>query len=403
MRFATGRPCWSIGPAPSLRWLPLATLSALTALLGACSDSGDPVGPNLDDLACAADAVTADGTSVPVAPGGFAVVGNQIIDSGTCEPHRLVGVSLSYLAYEPAYERAMADATVAEDIAQIKSWNANVVRIALNQAFWVKTSRHYNPGYAERVDRIVRQARTAGMSVILDLHVTDRGDPNYTFNDTNPHQQHADVNHSIPFWKEVAKRYKDDGGVIFELYNEAYNISWDVWLNGGMIPDSVTYGEPRKAFQAAGYQQLYDAVRSIGADNLVIVAGTHWGYYLDGVAAHRVKGYNIAYAAHPWNWSDKQPDRWDADWGLLAQTDPVIVSEFGSYDCRTGYVDSVLDYADRNGLSWMAWAWKAPEPWESASQARPEDPICSFPMLITDWAGTPSQMGRAIRSRLQSY
>lgn len=378
-------------------------LASVSVVSGACGDDTWPVAPNLAALACTTDAVTLEGENTPVAPGGFAVVGNTIIDSRTCKPHRLVGLSLAYLAYEKSHQRAVLDEAVAHDIRLMKSWNANVVRVPLNQSFWLPASRHYSPDYPEMVDRVVKRAREAGMSVILDLHVTDRGDPNYEFNKTNPHQQHADVNHSIPFWREVAAKYKDDGGIIFELYNEAYDISWDVWLNGGKIPAGRTYGEHRKEFQAAGYQQLYDTVRGTGAKNLVIVAGTHWGYYLNRVRNYRVTGYNIAYAAHPWDYSDKQPKTWDKDWGSLAKTDPVIISEFGGYKCQSDYVKKVLDYADKRQMSWMAWAWQAPGPGESTSQARAEDPICKFPMLITDWNGNPSEIGKTIRDRLLSY
>lgn len=376
-------------------------LAAVALASGAC---GDATGPEpLARLECTRDAVTAGDQTIAVAPDGYAVVGNRIISAATCEPHRFAGVSVTYLTYSPTSDRVENPALLAADLAQMRTWEVNALRIALNQSYWLKSSRHFDAGYADRVDRVVQAARSTGMSVILDLHVTDRGDPAYAFTGSNPHQQHADVNHSIPFWREVAAKYKNDGGVVFELYNEAYDVSWEVWRNGGTIPDSTVYGERRGAFQAAGYQQLYDAVRSTGANNLVIVAGTHWGYFLDGVASNRISGHNIAYAAHPWNWPDKQPGTWDRDWGSLADTDPVIISEFGTYDCQPRYVTSVLDYADRKKMSWIAWAWKAPAPGESASQAGPTDPVCSFPMLITDWNGTPSEIGKVIQARLKSY
>jgi hypothetical protein len=150
-------------------------------------------------------------------------------------------------------------------------------------------------------------------------------------------------------------------------------------------------------------QALYDAVRGTGANNLVLISGTNWGYYLDGVPAHRVKGYNLAYAAHPWDWPDKQPGTWDKDWAFLAATDPVVITEFGNYDCREGYIRSVMDKADELHLSWVAWAWMAPAPGVSTAQTAKGDPICDFPMLITDWGGTPSKVGKLVKDRLASY
>jgi hypothetical protein len=247
---------------------------------------------------------------------------------------------------------------------------------------------------------VVAKARAAGLAVIVDLHSSDRGVMNFT--DTPDGQQLPDANISVPFWRDVAETFKNDGGVIYELYNEPHDITAAQWLNGADIPAGASYpGEPfpdmRPAYRAVGMQTLYDAVRATGARNLVLVSGLHWGYFLNEVPANRVKGYNIAYASHPYDWPDKQPDTWDAAWGMLAATDPVIVSEFGAYDCtRLNYYTQVLDYADRKGMSWVAWAW-----WVRNDQ--PAGNACRYPALITDWTGTPTQSGQIIKTRLATY
>ncbi len=323
-----------------------------------------------------------------------------------------MGVSRPTFSFTPDGNRLGNDTAAAADFARVRSWNANTVRIELAQYFWVKTSRFYDPGYAQRVDRAVALARAAGLHVILALQHSDRGDPNYPGDvwSSNMHQPMPDVNHSVPFWREIAERYRGDGGILFELYSEPYPLggkngfsNWDLWLNGGPAPADNTYKDLRAPFQAAGMQQLHDVVRSAGAHNLVLISGTAWGYSLDGVPQHRVKGYNIAYTTHPWDWSSKQPATWDQDWAFLAATDPVMITEFGGYDCTTGYVTSVLDKADQLGLSWVAWAWEAPSPGGSQRQEGRDDSICNFPRLITDWAGTPSRTGQVVKDRLAKY
>ena len=62
------------------------------------------------------------------------------------------------------------------DIALIASWNANVVRIAINQGYWLQGSVAYAPNYPQQVDQVVQWVEAAGMDVILDLHWSDRGD-----------------------------------------------------------------------------------------------------------------------------------------------------------------------------------------------------------------------------------
>lgn len=366
------------------------------------------VGPGDNSLVAALDdnsaaAATARAEGKPVAPGGYATVGNQIVSSVTCQPHRFAGLSRSGLEWYHAEYRLSDDTAAAADFARIRSWNANVVRIPLNQTFYVKGTREYNEGYPELVDRLVRQARAAGLDVILDLHASDRGDPDYA--GKKEIQQMPDVNHSIPFWRGLAAKYKNDGRVIFELYNEPNGVSWDIWLNGGTVPGGAAfpndpYASFKKEYQAVGMQALYKAVRDEGADNLVIVAGTHWGYYLNEVPKYRVQGYNIAYAAHPYDYPDKRNvEQWERDWAPLAATDPVIVSEFGAYDCRPDFFRKVLDYVDQRKLSWVAWSYWTPP----ADQADREKELCTFPALITDWSGTTTAAGQVVKDRLASY
>ncbi len=42
---------------------------------------------------------------------------------------------------------------------------------------------------------------------------------------------------SVAFWKDVAAAYKNHPAVIFDLYNEPHDVSWDVWLKGGKVTE----------------------------------------------------------------------------------------------------------------------------------------------------------------------
>jgi endoglucanase len=263
------------------------------------------------------------------------------------------------------------------------SWGANVVRIALNQDFWLAASPLHDPNYPALVDSAVTWAEAAGMDVILDLHWSDKG----VLGGCNPaaggcQQMMADAN-SLTFWSEVAARYKGDGRVLFELYNEPHDVSWDVWRSGG---------DTGAGWRAVGMQQLHDAVRAAGAENLVVIGGLHWGYDLSGVPTHRIAGHNILYATHPYdNARERGPRYWDLYWGSLTATDPVLVTEFGntSGDCSTDFLAAVIAYADAHAAGWTAWAWFPGG--------------CTFPALIDDWMATPSAVGVIVRAALQGY
>jgi aryl-phospho-beta-D-glucosidase BglC (GH1 family) len=275
-----------------------------------------------------------------------------------------------------------------DDFRKMAEWHANVVRIALNQDFWLSGAALHDPSYEDRIDGAVRDAEAAGLDVILDLHWSDRGNlavdklKGQNQAGTSNQQQMADQN-SKQFWSEVAAKYKDDGHVLFELYNEPNKISWDVWLNGGIVD----------GYTAVGMQALYGAVRGTGADNLVIAGGLNWAFNLSAVEASPIDGYNILYAAHPYDKSDDAPNVWETSFGYLGSQDiaPVILTEFGDPNtkCTGAWDSSLIAYADARHISWTAWAW-----YPSG---------CSFPALISDWSYTTTVQGDVVKAALLGY
>jgi len=308
----------------------------------------------------------------PSAPGGYFVWGNTIYtQEGT--PHVFRGVARPSLEWQSDGQFLSA-----EDYQRMASWNAKVVRIALNQGFWLEDSAFYDPTYPARIDENVAWAKQAGMDVILDLHWSDRGDPN-----VRPDQQRMADERSVLFWESVASRYKDDGRAIFELYNEPHDIPWSVWRDGGRV------GAASELYAAVGMQTLYDTVRSTGAHNLVLIGGLDYAFQLSGVPNYPIDGYNIAYASHPYNFMNKRSPTWDTAFGDVAKTWPVVLTEFGDFACSGEYYDEVIQYAEARGISWVAWAWWAGD--------------CKFPSIIADWEGTPSTAGVFVRDALMRH
>ena len=326
-------------------------------------------------------------TATPhIAPDGYYVNGNTVCTAAG-NPHMFHGVARPSLEWSPTGEQLSAS-----DFQLQASWDANVVRISLNQDFWLSDSPNADPNYPATVDGAVKWAEEAGMDVILDLHWSDKGTLGSCATgafSSSCQQLMADTN-SITFWSQVASIYKNDGRVLFELYNEPHDIPWTVWKSGGMTSGNWT---------AAGMQQLYAAVRGAGADNLVVIGGLNYAFDLSGVPSNRIDGYNILYATHPYGGdSSKGPAAWDGAWGFLAATDPIIMTEFGdSADCSgqtyrpavNTYVSLLLSYADQHKINWTAWAWYVGG--------------CSFPALIMDWQGTPTPPGMLVQASLQTY
>lgn len=350
---------------------------AMLFVVAAC-DGGAPGTEEQNDPAIevAAPAGCSVDTTPPTAPDGYYVHKNTIC-AQTGEAHVFRGLARPSLEWSPA-----GDHLSERDFRLMASWGANVVRVPLNQAYWLEDSPQFAAGYADLVDDAVSWAKAAGMDVILDLHWSDAGTVGGCTSPSGCQQQMADER-SITFWSELATRYRGDGRVLFELYNEPHDVSWQVWKSGGMTS---------AGFRAAGMQQLYDAVRAAGADNLVIIGGLDWAYDLSGVPSNRIDGYNIVYATHPYNTPHRQPAAWDKSWGFLAVTDPVMVTEFGSLNdpsCATDYTAAVIEYADAHAAGWAAWAWFPGG--------------CTFPALIDDWTGTPSVIGAKVKAALLAH
>lgn len=304
---------------------------------------------------------------------GYTVSGNQILDPNG-NVYYIHGVARASYEWSRTGDGHFAQA----DFNNIAGWNANTVRIATNQDYVLIDSSCYDPNYLGRLDDAVAVAYNAGLNVIFDLHWNDAGVAGIC---SHGQKNMADTR-SLTFWQIMADHFLNYHTVFFELYNEPHSISWDCWLSG--------------CDPWVGMQQLYDMVRYEGFTNPVIIGGLNWAYDLSGVPTHRVSGFNIVYATHPYDFPDKQPGDWSRAFGFLTLTDPVVATEFGEFDCSTGYVQPALDYFDApegdpsRRMGWTGWAWNSPG-------------SCGFPSIIAEWNGTPSVMGQPEYDHLQGY
>lgn len=252
------------------------------------------------------------------------------------------------------------------EIAQARTWGANVVRVPLNEAMWLGTCPSFvtnNASYPGLVDNEVKQITSRGMLAILDLHNNVTG----TCTTAGP-QPMADAAYAPKFWSVVAARYKSNPLVAFDLYNEPHDISDAVWLNGG----TASYGG--KTFRAAGMQQLYNAVRATGATNLVFVSGNAYGAR---PAATLVSGKNIVNAIHDYPCGPTSlapctgtqvynPTPTLNLWNSIATSKPVMVTEFGFPDRNNGtFIANLISATRTRGWGWAAFSWgdKATSHW----------------------------------------
>jgi endoglucanase len=158
-------------------------------------------------------------------------------------------------------------------VTAMKGWGVNAVRVPLNEACWNGESyvkpQFRGATYRRAVGAYVRLLNRNGMVAILDLHWTDGS---YSCPSAGCSSAQAvcqkpmpDAVQSVPFWRSVARTFRADDAVIFDLFNEPYPEravgseagGWGCWLRGGTACAGIGY-------PVAGMQSLVSAIRSTG-------------------------------------------------------------------------------------------------------------------------------------------
>jgi len=266
----------------------------------------------------------------------------------------------------------------------INDWHVNIIRLPLSQDRWFGKGPEQTDGgksYRALVQHAVDICATQKCYIILDLHWSDCDHWG-----ANIGQHSMPDSNSVAFWKDLAPLYANHPAVLFDLYNEPHDVSWDVWLNGGDITDTPNGrhpGTPQK-FHAVGMQQMLDTVRATGAKNVVIAGGLDWAYDFSGILAGRLlsdpKGNGVIYANHCYDNKHDSVDTWVRNMEEASAKLPVMVTEFGGTAGPSHEVPSdnwllhVMKALDEHHWSWTAW--------DLHTNARPN--------LISDWEYTPT-------------
>lgn len=312
-------------------------------------------------------------------PAPLKVVGTRIInDKG--EPVLLRGVNAACLEWSSDGQGHLLKTI---EVA-IKDWHANIIRLPLSQDRWFgRGPEQTDSGKAYRalVQQAVDTCAARKCYIILDLHWSDCNEWG-----ANIGQHSMPDSNSVAFWRDLAPRYANHPAVLFDLYNEPHDVSWNVWLKGGQITDKPNgwHAGPPKKFQAVGMQQLLDTVRAAGAKNVVIAGGLDWAYDFSGILAGRQlsdpQGNGVIYANHCYDNKDDSVDEWITNMEKASAKLPIIVSEFGgtSGPSQVDPSDNWLLHVMR-AMQEHHWSWLA---WDLHTSARPN--------LISDWDYTPT-------------
>jgi len=384
----------------------LVCLIAGSTLISACGGGGGASNPASSSASAASTASPTSGTSGNATlPAGSSlavrVSGYHLVNQNGQTIH-LIGFNAQGSEYTCVTSNSSFDNpnTLTTAPADMQTWGAavNIARIPMNEDCWLGINGVSRGGTAYQNDIVafVNKLHASGMYAILDLHWNAPGTTEAT-----GEQVMADYDHSIAFWQSVATTFKNDPGVIFELYNEPQSLSWPCWDLGGSTCVS--------GFRTAGMEEMLQAIRNVegtGWAHPILIGGQHWANDLTGwLANHPADPANqIIAAIHTYDDSNVCPTSpggaWNAGscadnvWGAIkAAGYPIVFTEVG--DTSAGgctystFLDSAYKWMDAHSDGYLPWAW---------------GPFgCSNPSLTTDWKGTPvSTYGTGTKAHIQS-
>jgi endoglucanase len=312
----------------------------------------------------------APGVSSASAP-RLKVVGNHVVDGRTGQAFVMRGVNWPSFEYACkdgyGYSNLAGPRTVGPDAAGaalIVSWHINTVRIPLNQDCWLgddglpKFGRA--SGYRAALRRWVAMLHRAGLAVILDLHWSG---PQGVVADG---QRAMADDRSDDFWRSVARTFKKDRGMVFDVFNEPYSLfmvfdlTLDCWRNGGCNAPRTQLFQPfdGTTFVAIGMQQMVDAIRAIGAKQPIMITGRDFANDMTGWLNNRPSDGQLIASSHNYNFHPcHTKDCWNATIAPIAKQVPVVSGEFAETDCKTAYDKSFMRWADQHGVGYLLWAW----------------------------------------------
>ena len=308
------------------------------------------------------------------------VAGNHLVN-GSGQTVHLIGFNRQSAEYMCVSTNVTFDDNVsgqAHDQAEItamKSWGAavNIVRIPLNEDCWLGLnglpSGRLASAYQTDIINYVNLLHANGLYAELDLHWNAPGTTKAT-GQTNM----ADYDHSIAFWQSVATAFQNDQAVIFDLYNEPHDVTWQCWNTGG--PECTSPG-----WRTAGMAEMIAGIRNAegtGWHHPVTVAGLGWSNDVSGWLANRPAdsaSQEIA-GIHSYNDGAGGSGGCPASnggvfnenncattifGGIKSAGYPIFVNELG--DLAAGgctystYLNSLVNWFDTNGDGYEPWSW----------------------------------------------
>ena len=249
--------------------------------------------------------------------GQLKVEGTQLCDQNG-NAVTLRGASLGWHNLWPRFYNAKAVKWIAND------WKATVIRAAMG--IMIEDNYLENPSFAlDCMEPVVKAAIKEGVYVIIDWH-----------------SHELKTKDAVKFFGKMAKKYGKYPNVIYEIYNEPVEDTW----------------ERLKEYSKA----VIDEIRLYDPDNIILVGCPHWDQDIHLVAESPLEGYtNLMYTVHFYAGTHKQYLRARVD-AAMQRGIPVFISECASMDASgDGKLDKDswnewVEFMEAKKISWVCWS-----------------------------------------------
>lgn len=228
------------------------------------------------------------------------------------------------------------------------------------------------------IDRLVKFCADRGLYVVLDLHGapgsqsneahSGRANYNKLFEDSAQGQAYRD--RTVEIWEELARHYRDDPAIAgYDLLNEPI-------------------GAPTPPTLWALYDRLYDAIRVIDTNHVIIMEGV-WDWTT--LPAPVSQGWeNVVYQFHYYLFDHSEDlaahQTFIDQQVTLAETKqreyqvPAMIGEFHGFSMKSIW-EYYLTAFNRHDWSWTPWSYKfhnSPSDWGLYTHADDDEALPSF-------------------------
>ena len=222
-----------------------------------------------------------------------------------------------------------------DDFDKIAAMGFNVIRLPFGYRNLQKADGSWRSDAFDRMDWAIAQAKQRGIYTIPVFHVWDTQQSSYSLISENSDAGQASRNAASAIWKKVAKHYLGESAIA------AY--------------DAIN--EPTGSWGDKLHQDLYDAIRSVDANRIIILESIStapstygWTNVMYSMHEYLLMGDGSSVDYSQWNGAQSDIDLWKG------YNMPVYIGEFMGH--ADGALSFILDKLNGNGVWWSMWSWK---------------------------------------------